>query len=84
MLVTDVTLLQKLADFKIDASRHQMSIDFVGSHRLMNIEPGSIININNAELGFTNKPFRVLSTSITNDNNIEFVCGVYVSDIEVA
>tara|TARA_R110002153_G_scaffold70032_6_gene184504 strand:+ start:2363 stop:3913 length:1551 start_codon:yes stop_codon:yes gene_type:complete len=84
LLVTDVTLLQKLADFKIDASRHQMTTEFVGSHRLMNIEPGSIININNAELGFTNKPFRVLSTSITNDNNIEFICGVYVSDIEVA
>lgn len=83
LLVTDVELLTKLANYKLDKSRHQMVITFTGSHRLMNIEPGEIININNVDLGFVEKPFRVLSTSISNDNNIEFVCGVYISELEI-
>ncbi len=83
LLITDVDLLTRLANYKLNASRNQLSIVFTGSHRLMNIEPGEIVNINNEELGFVNKPFRVLSTSISDENNIEFACGVYVSDIEL-
>ena len=83
LLVTNVALLTKLGNYKLDSSRNQMTIVFVGSHRLMNIEPGEIININNEELGFVNKPFRVLSTSISEDNEIEFKCGVYISDTEI-
>ena len=84
LMVSDTTLLTKLANYKLDASRHQTTLNFTGSHRLMNIEPGEIVNITVSELGYSNKPFRVLSMSITNENTVEFTCIEYISSVEIA
>lgn len=85
LLVTDETILKKLGNYKLDASRRQMTVSFTGTHRLMNIEPGEIITLQNDELGFSSgKLFRVLETSINTDNTVSFTCGEYNSSIEIA
>jgi hypothetical protein len=85
-LVTDATLAESLATYKMKLSRNTLAVSFTTAHTNLPIECGDIIKIINSDFGFSdsdNKLFRVIQMEITTEATIKFVCQEYNSSIEL-
>jgi hypothetical protein len=85
-LVTDATLAENIATYKMNLSRNTLAVSFTTAHTNLPIECGDIIKIINSDFGFSdsdNKLFRVIQMEITTEATIKFVCQEYNSSIEL-
>jgi len=82
-LVTNATLAENLATYKMNASRKTMVVQFEAPHVRLPVECGDIISITNADFGFSAKLFRVLQMELTPDNTINIIAQEYDSSIEL-
>ncbi len=82
-LVDDVTLVEELAQYVMDASRFGMAISFEGAHTLIVVEAGDIIEMDLPNFGWTNKKFRVNGMELTKDNTIQITAVEYQPSIEL-
>ena len=82
-LVTNATLAENLATYKMNASRKTMVVQFEAPHVKLPVECGDIVAITNADFGFSAKLFRVLQMEITPDNTLNIVAQEYDSSIEL-
>jgi hypothetical protein len=82
-LITDSTLAESLATYKMNASRKTMTVNFEAPHIKLPVECGDIVAITNADFGFSAKLFRVLQMEITPDNTLSIVAQEYDSSIEL-
>lgn len=82
-MVTNTALIETLANYKMNASRHQLSVAFEAAHTAFTVEAGDIVSLNIPELGFSDRPFRVLTLELTSDNTIGIIAQEYVASIEI-
>lgn len=82
-LVDDETLVTELAQYQMDITRHGMSIQFSGTHTLIVVEAGDIIEMDLPNFGWTNKKFRVMGMELTKENTIDIQAVEYESSIEL-
>jgi len=82
-LVTNATLAESLATYKMNASRKTMVVQFEAPHVKLPVECGDVVSITNADFGFSAKLFRVLQMEITPDNTLNIVAQEYDSSIEL-
>ncbi len=85
-MTTDSTFVNRVNQFRIDNSRHQVTASFVANHQALRVECGDIVKIVQEDLGWTssaNKLFRVLEITFQNGNQFEFICTEYESSIQI-
>lgn len=64
---TDEYRAQRLAEIALNQSRNMGTLRFPGSARAMKVSPWQTVNVSIAELGWTNKVFRCIDRTVSED-----------------
>ncbi len=89
-LVDDENLVEDLAEYSMNESRHQQTVVFETAHTALRLQCGEIISMNLPEFGWdtdsgypNGKPFRLTAMSLNPDNSISITATEYISTIEL-
>lgn len=82
-LVSDSTVAGNIAQWIMDNSRNQNTIQFTASHTCMGLGAGAIIDITHEVVGYSAKKFRVQQIVATEDNTFEILAEEYTSSIQI-
>lgn len=66
---TDEYRAQRLAEIALNQSRNMGTLKFSGSARAMKVAPWQTVNVSIAELGWTNKVFRCIDRTVSEDGS---------------
>ena len=78
-LVTDSSLIKLMNNQTLNQSRHMLGVAIEVAHTAIQVEAGDIVDITHSVPGWTNKLFRVLSITITDDNTLDMVLQEYTA-----
>ena len=82
-LLTNEAKIAAIAQYKLDDSRIQISLEFEAPHTLLTAECGDIVGITHDAMGYTNKPFRIQKMELTPENTVRMTVKLYRSDIQI-
>ena len=82
-LITDETKIAAIAQYRLDDSRIQISLEFEAPHTLLTAECGDIVGITHDAMGYTDKPFRIQKMELTPENTVRMTVKLYRSDIQI-
>lgn len=82
-MITEAAQATQLATWTMNNSRFQMGVNFIAAHSAIDVVAGDIISITHPVIGFSAKKFRVNTTTLQEDNTIEFSVQQYESSIQI-
>ena len=82
-LVTDATLAEAIATYKMDFSRNLQAVNFETTHTKIPVEVGDVVGLTNADYGFDGDLYRVIQIEITTDNTQKISAQKYDGGIEL-
>lgn len=82
-LVTDETIVNNLATWMMNNSRHQETISFTAAHTAIDVEAGQVIDVTHPVVGYNAKKFRVQEIIVTEDDTLKITAQEYTSSIQI-
>ena len=82
-LITDATLAESIATYKMDFSRNLQAVNFETTHTKIPVEVGDVVGLTNADYGFDGDLYRVIQIEITTDNTQKISAQKYDGGIEL-
>lgn len=82
-LIVDEAVIDTIAQYKLDDSRVQITLEFEAPHTLLTAECGDIVGITHDAMGYTDKPFRIQKMELTPENTVKITARIYRSEIQI-